>query len=191
MNALLVSVIIAACLCGAILLGIWFRRRLPAHHLNNDTKNVVRLAMGLVATMSALLLGLLVSSAKGSYDTVRGEVMKMAGKIEFLDRILGLYGPEAEPLRATLRKAVGEAIPQMWSAHSSSARSYVRKGDALHGAIHRLTPQDESQRSLKDQAASLAVELGQIRSQLHAQSLASIRETAARGRGLLVRDHLF
>ena len=67
----------------------------PQEHLTADSRDTIKLAMGLVAKMAALVLGLLVSSAKGSYDTERSEVIQMAAKVAFLDRVLAIYGPEA------------------------------------------------------------------------------------------------
>ena len=66
--------------------------------------------MGLVATMAALVLGLLVSSAKGSYDAERSEVIQMAAKVAFLDRVLAIYGPEAAEARTRFHEAVEEAV---------------------------------------------------------------------------------
>ena len=103
MNTTLTAAIVSACLLAAVVIGTWIRRLLPEHHLNADTKDTVKLAMGLVATMSALLLGLLVSSAKGSYDTTRGQVIQMAAKVAFLDRVLAAYGPEAAEARRQYR----------------------------------------------------------------------------------------
>jgi hypothetical protein len=93
MNTSLAAALIMACLFAAILIGRVLRRLLPEPHLSADTKDSVKLAVGLVATMAALLLGLLVSSAKGSYDTERNQVIQMAAKVTFLDRVLTLYGP--------------------------------------------------------------------------------------------------
>jgi hypothetical protein len=76
MNTPLTAAIVSACLLAAVWIGMWIRRLVPEHHLSGDTKDTVKLAMGLVATMSALLLGLLVSSAKGSYDTTRSQVIQ-------------------------------------------------------------------------------------------------------------------
>src|SRR6184192_3345250 len=106
MNTTLTAVIVFGCLIGAVLVGRILRRILPESHLNADSRDVVKLAMGLVATMAALVLGLLVSSAKGSYDTERSEVIQMAAKIAFLDRLLTAYGPEAAPARAQVRQVV-------------------------------------------------------------------------------------
>ena len=174
MNTTLTAAIISGCLLGAILLGMRIRRLLPAHHRDADTKDTVKLAMGLVATMSALLLGLLVASAKGSYDTVRSEIIQMAAKVSFLDRVLGLYGPDAAPLRAQFRAATEEGVRQMWSQGAGSLVPGTHTGDALYAAIQGLSPRDDAQRNLKAQAASLAVDLAQLRTLLRAQSLASI-----------------
>src|SRR5205823_274778 len=96
MNTTLAALIVFGCLVGAILLGRALRRLLPEDHLTADSRDTIKLAMGLVATMTALVLGLLVSSAKGAYDTKGSEVIQMAAKVAFLDRVLGLYGSETE-----------------------------------------------------------------------------------------------
>src|SRR5437667_7991370 len=103
MNTTLTAVIVFGFLIGTVLLGIGLRRILPEDHLSTESKDVVKLAMGLVATMAALVLGLLVSSAKGAYDTERSEVIQMAAKVAFLDRLLSVYGPEAAQARAQVR----------------------------------------------------------------------------------------
>src|SRR6202035_5209877 len=108
MNTTLAALIVFGCLIGAVLLGRALRRLLPEDHLTADSRDTVKLAMGLVATMTALVLGLLVSSAKGTYDTARSEVIQMAAKVAFLDRALALYGPEAAEARTELRAAVAD-----------------------------------------------------------------------------------
>src|SRR5213075_2290978 len=114
MNATLTALIVFGCLIVAVLVGRTLRGLLPEAHLSTESKDAVKLAMGLVATMSALVLGLLVSSAKGAYDTERSEVILMASKITFLGRVLDAYGPDAAGIRAQCRDAVEEAIQQMW-----------------------------------------------------------------------------
>src|SRR5262249_61594477 len=114
MNTTLTALIVFGCLIGAVLVGRTLRGLLPEAHLSTESKDAVKLAMGLVATMSALVLGLLVSSAKGSYDTERSEVIQMASKIAFLGRVLDAYGPEAAGVRTQFRDAVEEGIGQMW-----------------------------------------------------------------------------
>lgn len=150
---------------------------LPEHHLSADTKDAVKLAMGLVATMAALLLGLLVSSAKGDYDATRSEVNQMAAKIAFLDRVLADYGPEATEARVQFRAVVEEAVRRMWpEAQGMPAQlsPNTQAGDAVYFAVQRLSPRDDMQRDFKAQAATLAVELGQLRTLLLARSAPSI-----------------
>lgn len=175
MNSTTTAGVILLVLVAATLLGMLLRRLLPEHHLGSDSKDAIKVAMGMVATMAALLLGLLVSSAKGAYDDVRNEVTKLAARTAFLDRALELYGPDAAEIRVKLRGVVQQAARQMWrdSARAEGTPDH-READSIYAAIHGLTPQDDTQRSAKAQAVSAAVELGQLRSSLQAQSLSSI-----------------
>ena len=121
MNTTLTALIVFGCLVGAVLLGRTLRRLLPEEHLTADSRDTIKLAMGLVATMAALVLGLLVSSAKGSYDTERSEVIQMAAKVAFLDRVLAIYGPEAAEARTRFHEAVKEAVMAMWPREASGS----------------------------------------------------------------------
>ena len=177
MYTTLTAAILFIGLVGVVLLGRRVRRYLPEDHLSADSKDAVKLAMGLVATMTALLLGLLVSSAKGTYDTVRAEVMQMTAKVAFLDRVLALYGPEAATARGECRDAVADAVRRMWPGERGGPAQLApneQLGDAFYVAIHRLSPHDDSQRTLKTEAATLMVELGQLRSLLQVQAIPSI-----------------
>jgi hypothetical protein len=173
----LISVTLFVGLVGAAFLGRRVRRYLPEDHLSAESKDAVKLAMGLVATMTALVLGLLVSSAKGTYDTTRSEVIQMAAKVAFLDRVLALYGPEAAEARVELRAVVADAVRRIWSTDPGRAAQLApnqQAGDALYIAIQRLSPNDDAQRTLKGQVTTLMVDLGQLRSLLVAQSIPSI-----------------
>jgi hypothetical protein len=177
MNTTVMAAILFVCLVGVALLGRRVRRYLPEEHLSADSRDAVKLAMGLVATMTALLLGLLVSSAKGTYDTVRNEVTQMASKVAFLDRVLALYGPEAATARGECRDAVADAVQRMWPGERGGAAQLApnkQMGDAFYVAVHRLSPHDDSQRALKTEAVNLMVELGQLRSLLQAQAIPSV-----------------
>jgi len=90
-----ISWIAFACLFG-VLFGMLLRRILPEHHLTADSKNVVKLGMDLIGTMSALVLALLIASAKTSYDTQTNEVTQMSGDIVQLDRVLAHCGPQGK-----------------------------------------------------------------------------------------------
>jgi hypothetical protein len=171
------AVILFVCLVGVALLGRRVRRYLPQDHLSGDSRDAVKLAMGLVATMTALLLGLLISSAKDTYDTVRSEVMQMAGKVAFLDRVLAVYGPEAAGARGEFRQVVTDAVRRMWPGERGRPAQLApneQMGDAFYVAVHRLSPHDDSQRALKTEAATLMVDLGELRSLLQAQAIPSI-----------------
>jgi sensor histidine kinase regulating citrate/malate metabolism len=95
MSSLTISAIALTCVLGGALVGMLLRATLPKEQLSPESRDVVKLAMGTVATMSAIILGLLVSSAKGYYDTENRELTEMSTKIILLDRILAHYGPEA------------------------------------------------------------------------------------------------
>jgi hypothetical protein len=177
MNTTLTAAIVFACLLGAVLLGMGFRRLLPEHHLSTDTKDTVKLAMGLVATMAALLLGLLVSSAKDTYDGQRTQVIQIAAKLTFLDRVLVNYGPEAAETRDQLRAVTEETVQRMWPEERSIPPQLATKtpvGDAIYFAFQHLSPRDDTQRSLKAQAGTLMMEVAQLRALLAAQSAPSI-----------------
>ena len=106
MNSAQTSILMLVSLVATVLAGKGLRRRLPEAHLSTESRDAVKLAMGLVSTMTALLLGLLVGSAKGTYDTQRTEIIQMAAQVGFLDRVLTSYGPEAAEARAQFRDAV-------------------------------------------------------------------------------------
>src|SRR6266542_1869062 len=166
MNITLIATVLFACLVGAALLGRGVRRYLPEAHLSADSKDAVKLAMGLVATMTALVLGLLINSAKSGYDTKRSEVIQMAAKVAFLDRVLALYGPEAAQAHDELRAAIADAVRRVWPSERRQSVELVpneQLGDAFYVAIHRLSPRDDTQRALKAQAVTLMVDLGQLR----------------------------
>src|SRR5436309_953927 len=164
-------------LVGVILLGARLRQIIPAEHLSTDSKDAVKLALGLVATMTAILLGLLVSSAKSSFDTARSEVMQMAAKIALLDRVLILYGPQTADARHALRDSVAEGVRRTWPADGrrpARLEPNEQMGDAVYAAISRLAPQDEPQRALKAQAVTLMVQLAELRSLVQAQAVSSV-----------------
>jgi hypothetical protein len=179
MNATITALIVFGCLVGAVLTGRTFRRLLPEAHLSAESKDAMKLAIGLVATMSALVLGLLVSSAKGAYDAERSEVILMASKITFLGRVLDAYGPDAADVRAQLRNTTDEAIQQMWPGQMrrpTDRNPDVQAGNLAYAALQELSPQNEMQRVLKSSAATLAADLAQTRSLLAAQSVPSVSQ---------------
>jgi len=178
MSSTIIAAIVFACLFGAGLLGVRVRAMLPENHLNPDTKDAVKVGMGLVATMAALVLGLLVASTKGAYDTQKNEVTQMAAKIVFLDRVLANYGSETAETRDLLRRSVGSAINRMWPDRKISQPAQLdpsaTSGEAFFNSIQQLSPQNDAQRSLKSQAVQVTTDVGQMRWLLFEQTESSI-----------------
>jgi hypothetical protein len=115
MNSVTIGLIVFACVFGCALLGMLLGTVLPANHLNADSKDMVKLGMGLIATMTAILLGLLIASAKNFYDTQNSELTEMSAKVVLLDRVLAHYGPDAKEARDLLRGAISRILETMWS----------------------------------------------------------------------------
>jgi len=171
-----IGLLVFVCIFGASLLGMLLRPALSQHHMSADTKDSVKLAMGLVATMAALLLGLLVAAAKSAYDTEKSEEVQMAAKIVFLDRMLANYGPESADTRVLLRRLVETAVSRMWPEESSS-HAQLEPGsgvEQMQKAIQKLSPKNDLQLSFKSQAVGVSSDLGQLRWLLFEQSSSSI-----------------
>ena len=165
-------------LCGAAA-GSLLRRRLPEHHLDDHAKDIVRLGAGLIATISALVLGLLISSANSSFEAQRNEVRQMAANIILLDELLERYGPEARPIRQTLRAAIEPLVSQLWGQLSERVPQGLAmepNGNASRAymALHDLVPQTDAQRSIKSQAIQTATDIQRSRLMLFERSHAGI-----------------
>jgi hypothetical protein len=176
MSSITISLIVFACVFGGALLGIFLHAVLPQHHLGADSKDIVKLGMGLVGTMSALVLGLLVASAKGSYDAQNAELTQTSANIAILDRGLAVYGPETKETRALLRGFVARFLDQMWSKDGTGASPSAAPsgGEILYEKIQGLSPKNDAQRSLQGQMLSIAVDVGKTRSLMYAQQAASV-----------------
>jgi len=170
------AAVIFGCVFGGALMGIALQSVLPRHHLDSETKDLVKLCVGLVGTMAALVLGLLVASTKASYDTHRAEITQIAADTILLDRVLSQYGPEAADARATLRQAMARVV--LGSAPGKAAGAQAEEGRAhaevIFEKLSALTPHTDGQRALQAQAESLAISMGQTRWLLFAQRGSSI-----------------
>jgi hypothetical protein len=146
---------------GGALLGLWLRAKLPAHHVTDATKDTVKLGIGLVATMTALVLGLVTASAKNSFDAADTAVKHTAIDILTLDRVLARYGPETREIRAAMKKALGQKIEQMWPQERSQLPRFdpsdsTTSMEVLLDGVRRLTPTDEAQRRLQERAGDIS-----------------------------------
>lgn len=145
---------------------MFLRRVLPEHHLSSHSKDSVLLATGLVATMAALILGLLIASANDAYNKESNGITEMAAKVIFLDRMLANYGPESSEARATLRSVAERIVANTWPQSSSTAATLDPTsvhGEGLYHAIQGLAPKSELQTALKSQALTTSFELSQLR----------------------------
>src|SRR5512145_1274254 len=121
MNAVYIGLITFACTFGAAWLATVIRSALPPAHLSKESQDVVRLGMGLVATMTALLLGLVTAAAKGSFDSQDLAIKNAAASMLTLDRILARYGPETQPIREQFRGLVAARFDEIWPSSGALA----------------------------------------------------------------------
>lgn len=166
MRALTTGAIVFACVFGGALLGFWLRTVLPQTHLNSDSQDLVRLGMGTIATMSALVLGLLVASAKSSYDAESLGLTQMSAKVVLLDRMLAHYGPEATEARALLKVAIAgmiERIRPSSDAHAQPLAPSGSPGDLMYDKIEQLVPKNDAQRELQRRVLAIATEIAETR----------------------------
>lgn len=174
MSPIAISAVAFASIFGATLLGMLLRSLLPERYLSAGSKEVVTLGIGLIATMSAVLLGLLISSTRTSYEEKRGQVIRMTADILELDLLLKDYGPEARRARQVMRNAVPSMIDSIWRENGTRFR---RDADAIPDAgaeavlyeVEQLAPHDEAQRARRERALQVGLNLAQIHLLLFAQ----------------------
>jgi hypothetical protein len=167
LSALLISLIVFACVLGGAVLGMFMRSVLPEHHVNEDSKYIFKLGMGLLATLAALVLGLLIASAKSSYDVKEDEIKQGAARIILLDRTLRHYGPEADQARALLRRLAATQTDLTWmesgpqiGARSAGASSGIEE---VQDKLRVLMPASDAQKWLQTRGLQLSSELAQMR----------------------------
>lgn len=177
MTTVTMTVLVFVCLFGAALIGMLLRKTLPEHHLSSDTKDTVKVAMGLVATMAALVLGLLIASAKDKYDKESAGVTAMAAKVIYLDRMLANYGMESQEARELLRGMVKRVSNQMWPEKASGKAQLdpaTSHAESVLAAVQNLSSKNELQTTLKSQSLSTVFDLGQLRWQEFEQANSAI-----------------
>lgn len=180
MTSLTISFIVLLCIFGSATLGVVLRSRFPDEHLSSDSKDVVKLVMGTVGTMTGMVLGLLVASAKGSFDSQRGGVAQLAANAVVLDRSLAHYGPESHQARETLRESVMHMVHRMWpeehatSNELSNTANTEGRYDAVYDQILGLQPKNDAQRTTQSQALKIVHDTAQMRWLLQSQRSSSI-----------------
>jgi hypothetical protein len=179
MTYLLISLLVFALTFGGALVGTAVRPLLSEHHLHPDSRDVVKLATGLIGTLAALVLGLLIASAKSSFDQKTTQVRQMTANIILLDDLLAQYGPEATSVRNLLRQSIQPLANRIWHEEQIPTGKLVRfestaQASAFENELERLAPDNDLQRSLKSRAIQAFTEGAQIRLLLFAHAGGSI-----------------
>ena len=153
MSALIITSVAFACIFGGTLLGMFLRTILPGHHLSDESKDAVKLGIGMIATLAALALGLLIASAKGNFDTMSSELRQAGSRVILLDRVMAQYGPETKDARDLLRRTIAAMIKRVWpednirqaAAEAPEARVNI---EAIQDQLRQLSPKNDAQRWL-------------------------------------------
>ena len=161
MTATPIALITFACAFGSALLAAYIRDRLPTPHLSKESQDVVRLGMGLVATMTALLLGLVTAAAKSTFDSYDSGIRTSAVNILTIDRHLARFGSDTKPTRDLLREMVAFRVETTWPTEGSKlvgfgALQTTPAVEEIENQILRLSPQGEEQRWFKTEALRLS-----------------------------------
>ena len=176
MSEFSVSALVVIAILGAAWIGGTVRTKLPEHHLSDETKDMVKVGIGFLATLAAMVLGLLVASAKSSYDTKVEEVQQVAAKLILLDSNLRELGTQAEPIRRRLRQVLAERILPLWDrgqldfTTTSPTAPSSRAMDDLVRMLRAMTPSGEVQTYARNRAMELSEQLTQTRWLLVEQS---------------------
>jgi hypothetical protein len=171
MQPVTVALIVVVCLLGSMVFGSLLQRVLPEHHISPESKGAMQLGTALLATLTALVLGLLISSAKSTADTLSSGVVQTGAKILTLDRMLAHYGPDADPARAILKHWVGSAIVLTWHEKQSGMPDVDRREaasgmDEVIDALGHLSPHDSYHQAIWSEAMRLSVTIAESRSLL-------------------------
>ena len=168
MSPLAISLMAFGCIFSGMLIGMFIRSILPEHHLSEESKDAVKLGIGMIATLAALVLGLLIATARGSFDAMNNGLMQTGSKIILLDRVMANYGPETKEARDLLRHSLAFALDQLSPKKGKQKLDKItfdpRAGlEAIQDKLLRLSPQSESQHWLLSQALQISREISDVR----------------------------
>jgi hypothetical protein len=176
-STLSAAVVLACTFCGA-LLGVFIRGRLPENDLDHASEDTVKLILGLIATLTALVLGLLISSAHSAFVTQTGEVQRLGAQLIQIDRLLADFGEDGRPARQLLRKLVMADTNRTFRTDRTSAPSapfqVSSEGQQLFRQIASLSPTTNLQRFGQARMLDLLVTVGETRRLLAEQARGSL-----------------
>jgi len=160
MNALAISAVVFSCVFGGALFGMFLGTVLPKHHLSPDARDVIKVAMAMIATLAALVLGLLTASAKSSLDEKEGELRSAAAQVVLLDRTMAEYGPETQDARDLLKQTVAARINQIWPDEDANVTpDAIGRGSGIEAVQRKLldlSPETDAQRWLQSTALQIS-----------------------------------
>ena len=150
---------------GGALIGIYLNRALPPEHVKSETRQAVNIAIGLISTLAALVLGLMVASAKSSFDARAEDIREIAARIIILDQTLRDYGQSATDAREQLKNAIEARLQRLWAEESqtSGAPRLTEMESVFRGRLLTLAPANDAQKWLQAHALSVADDLEQTR----------------------------
>jgi hypothetical protein len=168
MSPLAISIVAFGCIFGGMLIGMFLRMVLPEHHLSDESKDAVKLGIGMIATLAALVLGLLIASAKGTFDTMNNGLVQTGSRIILLDRTMANYGPETKEARDLLRRGLASAIEQIWpkgrTRQMEAKVPYAGAGfETIQDKLLQLSPKNDAQRWLQSTALQVSGEIALAR----------------------------
>ena len=163
MSAIAISLIAFASIFCGTMLGMFLRTLLPEHHMSADSKDVMMMGTGMMATLSALVLGLMISSAKGSFDTLRNGLEQVGAEIIMLDLTMADYGPETKESRDILRLSIMSTIERLWPAEKTIGMETVGQIEIgfkkLEQKLQQMSPRNDKQRRLRSRALQIVYEI--------------------------------
>jgi hypothetical protein len=167
-SSLIISLIAFGCIFCGVLFGMYLRGLLPEHHLSDESMDAVKLGTGVIATMTALVIGLLISSAKSNFDRVSSANIDMGSQIMSLDRLMAQYGPETKEVRHLLRRGLASAIAQRWPEErreQTEAEFLDRRAvvETVQNKLLHLSPQNEAQRWFQSHALEAIRDIAKTR----------------------------
>lgn len=171
MDALIVGLIVAGCTFGGAMLGMLAGAVLPKHHLSTESKDVIKVVMAMTATISALVVSLMISTAKTSFDDKDSELRKQAAYTILLDRLMAQYGPETREARIQLRGMTEQKLRTVWGEDINSNEtadldlSVLRQEnfgiETLQERLLGLSPKNDRQRALKERALDVSYKIAE------------------------------
>jgi len=168
MNPLTLSLISFACIFAGVLLGMVLRTLLPEHHMSTETRDAVKLGTGIIATLTALVLGLLIASAKGTFDTMTNEIRQTGARIVMLDQVMAQYGTDTRDARDILIRSLTSTIQRIWPAeiHTVTSANAYQPGNEfaiLQDKLRQLSPHNNAQRWLQSRALQISADIMEVR----------------------------